>query len=212
MITRNQGYRLSKGKEEASQELFTEWADTFGIDAMKIEGYENNRIKGDYFTGINTLELKSQNIGAYAQNFIEIGEITKNPIHADGYNRLSEIFAPFGISDLSNVSVINRDKTVVKFGTPEFFNVGFTPVTNGANIMYINNATSLIYFYTAKKFLHLVADAIAAKGFTRGLGRANMDSVAVFIPNSEITWEKRNGVYTYTGNPAYETAVLELLK
>lgn len=213
MITRNQGYRLSKGKEEASQELFIEWANTFGVNASKIEGYENNRLKGDYLldTG-GSLELKSQNIGAYNQNFIEIGEITTNPIHAEGYNKLSEIFTPYGITDLSKVNVTNREKTVVKFGIPEFFNIGFTPVANGANIMYINNNTSLIYFYTAAKFMSLVADAIKAKGFTRGLGRANMDSVAVFIPNSEISWQKVNGEYVYTGNRKYENAVMELFK
>jgi hypothetical protein len=213
MITRNQGYRLSKGKEEASQELFTEWANTFGVNASKIEGYDNNRLKGDYLldTG-GSLELKSQNIGAYNQNFIEIGEITNNPIHAEGYDKLSEIFAPYGIDDLSKVNVSNREKTVVKFGMPEFFNVGFTPVANGANIMYINNNTSLIYFYTAAKFLHLVADAIQRKGFSRGLGRANMDSIAVFIPNSEISWIKEKGEYVYTGNPSYEHAVMELFK
>lgn len=213
MITRNEGYRRSAGKEELSLAIFDEWATQYNITNSRIEGYENNRLQGDIMLqNKSTIELKSQNIGAYAQNFIEVGELTTNPLHATGYDKLCLILEPYGVSALSEVKVTNRDKSVTTFGVPRFFNVGFTPVANGANIMYINNDTSLMYFYTAKKFMSLVANAIVNKGFSRGLGMANEDSVSVFIPNSEVAWKKNNGTFAYIGKPEYEAQVLSMLK
>lgn len=211
IITRNEGYKRAAGKEEQSENIFYNWSENYGINTTKTQGYDNNRLYGDYILPNNSfLELKSQNVGQYSKNFIEIGEYTRNTLHSEGYETLSKHFKGYGITDLENIKLTNRNKTITTFGKPEHFNVGMTPVFNGAHIMYINISTELIYFYSNKKFLSHIMKAVANNGFHRGLGMSNEDSVAVFIPNSEVSWQKQGNEWVYTGNKEFETPALQM--
>lgn len=211
IITRNEGYKRAAGKEEQSENIFSNWTETYNIDTTKTQGYDNNRLYGDYMLSNNSfLELKSQNVGQYSKNFVEIGEYTKNSLHNEGFNTLSKHLQQYAITDLENIKLTNRNKTITTFGKPEHFNIGLTPVFNGAHIMYINISTELIYFYSNKKFLTHIMKAIANNGFHRGLGMSNEDSVAVFIPNSEVSWQKQDNKWVYTGKKEFETPALQM--
>lgn len=213
IITRTEGYKRAAGKEEQSENIFYNWSKNYNINTIKTEGYENNRLYGDFILpNKHFLELKSQNIGQYSKNFIEIGEYTQNPLHSEGYNTLSTVLDNNNITNLHNIKLTNRNKTVSTFGTPEYFNIGLTPVFNGAHIMYINIATQLIYLYSNKKFIQHIMNAIQTNGFHRGLGMSNEDSVAVFIPNSEVSWQQQSNEWVYTGNKQYENLALQLLQ
>lgn len=185
-LTRLAGYKASRGKESESQAIFTDWADNYGFNIEEIKGYENNRLYGDWKLNGKKVEVKSQNIGKYAYNFFELGEVTDKDYHSDGWNKLTTLMAKYGV-DIS------------RFGSHEMFNFGFTPVTNGAMAFYINRETSLIYIYSSSALLQLIADGIANKGINQGLGKANKDTVSTFIPNSKVSFQKINGVWTYTG-------------
>lgn len=200
-LSRPAGYRASRGKEAIAQAIFTDWADYYGLNYTEITGYENNRTKGDWLVNGRNVEVKSQNIGKYAANFFELGEITDHTkeYHKDGWAKLTNIMAQFGTD-------------ITALGNYEYFNFGFTPVADaGAVLIYINRETELIYIYTAKALLTMVANAVKRNGIQVGLGRANMSTVSCFIPNSKVSFQKVNGQWTYTGS-VEEQVVWEKLK
>ena len=187
-LTRLQGYRASRGKEAESHAIFADWAENYGIKFQEIKGYENNRTHGDFIVNGRNIEIKSQNIGNYPVNFFELGEVTDKEYHADGWSKLVDLMANYGVD-------------LTKYEPYERFNFGFTPVANGATIMYINRSTQLIYIYSAKRILELVAEGIKLKGIKRGLGKANKDTISTFIDNATATFQKINGEWVYKGTP-----------
>jgi hypothetical protein len=196
-LTRLAGYKASRGKESEAQAIFESFADHYGFNIEEIKGYENNRLYGDWKLNGRNVEVKSQNIGNYAYNFFELGEVTDKDYHADGWNKLVQLMAKYKVD-------------VTRFGSHERFNFGFTPVTNGAMAFYINRETSLIYIYSSTALLQLVADGIANKGINQGLGKANKDTISTFIPNSKVTFQKIDGVWTYTGSVDFNTVMEKL--
>ena len=196
-LTRNAGYKAAAGKEAQSHAIFKDWADHYGFTYEEIEGYENNRLYGDFKLNGTNVELKSQNIGAYAQNFFELGEITTKEYHAEGWAKLVNLLAYY------NVDITDKEAY-------PFFNFGFTPVTNGSIILYINRETSLIYVYSAQRILQLVANGVKNKGIQRGKGKANKDTISTFIENSKVSFQKINGNWEYTGQPDLQTVLTAL--
>lgn len=196
-LTRLEGYRASRGKEAEAQEIFKDWAKHYGFNVEEIRGYEANRTQGDWKMNGQNIEVKSQNIGKYRVNFFELGEVTDKEYHADGWDKLIEVMANYGV-DLSSEEA------------HEMFNFGFTPVVNGATVFYINRETELIYIYSAQRLLKLVAEGIGANGMHRGRGKANKDTISTFIRNSQTTFQKINGEWVYTGLPL-EATVLKAL-
>lgn len=196
-LTRLEGYRASRGKEAEAQEIFKDWAKHYGFKVEEIRGYEANRTLGDWKMNGQNIEVKSQNIGKYRVNFFELGEVTDKEYHADGWDKLVTTMAEHGV-DLTGEEAY------------EMFNFGFTPVTNGATVFYINRETQLIYVYSAQRLLKLIAEGIGANGIHRGRGKANKDTISTFIRNSQTTFQKINGEWVYTGLPL-EATVLKAL-
>ena len=196
-LTRLEGYRASRGKEAEAQEIFKDWAKHYGFKVEEIRGYEANRTQGDWKMNGNNIEVKSQNIGKYRVNFFELGEVTDKEYHADGWDKLIEVMANYGV-DLTGEEAY------------EMFNFGFTPVVNGATVFYINRETELIYVYSAQRLLKLVAEGIGANGMHRGRGKANKDTISTFIRNSQTTFQKINGEWVYTGLPNEQTVLKAL--
>jgi hypothetical protein len=185
-MTRLAGYKASRGKEAESQAIFEDFADHYGLNIEEIKGYDNNRLHGDWKLNGKKVEVKSQNIGKYSSNFFELGEVTDKEYHADGWKKLVDLMESKGVD-------MNR------YGSHKYFNFGFTPVTNGAMAFYINRETSLIYIYSSAALIEMIADSVKNKGIQIGLGKANKDTVSCFIPNSKVSFQKIDGVWTYTG-------------
>jgi hypothetical protein len=198
-LTRLAGYKASRGKEAQSQEIFLDFCDNYGLVAEEITGYENNRTMGDWTIGNRNIEVKSQNIGQYPANFFELGEITTKDYHSTGWDKLV---------DLMNMNGVNMER----YGNHPFFNFGFTPATNGATVVYVNRNTNLIYIYSAKTLIDMVAKAIATKGIQIGLGKANKDTVSCFIPNSKVSFQKVNNEWVYNGAPELDVVLKALGK
>jgi hypothetical protein len=186
-LTRAEGYKKAKGKEELSNAVFMDWANNYNLTVDKVNGYENNRLYGDFIINKTFIECKSQPIGNYNQNFIELGEVTNKDYHADGWLKLLTTMKEYGVNVCDHSVAYSH------------FNFALTPPSNGAMMFYINTKTELIYVYSSKLFMKLVAEGISKKGMQRGLGNSNQDSVSCFIPNSQATFQKINGVWEYTG-------------
>lgn len=187
-LTRAQGYKQNAWKGKIGEEIFESFLDFYRIPHTKIVDKWENIEKGDYKTGIHYFEVKSQNIGNYNQNFVELGEITDKDYHSGGYKKLVNTFKPY------NVDIENKLAYIPKF------NFALTPVSNGALMVYINTQTKLLYLYTAKTFLTSVAEHINSKGIKQGLGKSNQDTIATFCMNAKVTFKHENNTWNYNGD------------
>lgn len=213
-ITRNQGYRDNAWKEQEAKAVFKSFMEHYHLDFQEITDKETQITLGDYKNGNRYIECKSQNIGGYAKNFIEIGEyLTGNDKHAGGHTATSEWLRGYGI-DLSSCNIRERSgtKQTQRFGNPGTYNPGITPLLRGADVFYINRTSTLIYFYSTRKLKELIVDEIRNNGLYWGGGRSNETTIAVFVENSPIAWQKVNGEWKFLGNPELEQKVWDYLK
>jgi len=215
-ITRTQGYRDNAWKEEKSKAVFKSFTEHYQLDFPEITDKTTQIELGDYRNGTDRyIECKSQSIGAYAQNFIEIGEYnTGRDIHDGKHSLTSEWLRSHGV-DLYDCNIRERfnTKATQKFGNPSTYNPGITPLLRGADIFYINRDTELIYFYKAETLKALILEEIRQDRLFWGGGRSNETTIAVFVKNSEARWQKVKGEWRFIGNdPAIEQAVWDYLK
>ncbi len=186
-LTRAQGYKNNAWKGKLGEEIFEDFLSFYRIPYTKIEGKTENMENGDYRTPANYIEVKSQNIGNYKQNFVELGEITDKEYHSEGYDKLVELFDTYGVNIPAKLDRI------------EYFNFALTPVSNGAIMAYLNISTKLIYLYTPKTFLTSVAEYINQKGIQQGLGKSNMHTISSFCMNGKVAFQKNGNSWTYNG-------------
>ena len=213
-ITRNQGYAANAWKETEAKAVFKSFTEHIGLDLQEITDMTTQITLGDYRHGSRYIECKSQNIGQYQQNFIEVGEYdTSRDIHRDGHLAFSNWLSNRGV-DLSdcNINQRNGTKERQKFGSPSTYNHGFTPLMSGADVFYINRDTSLIYFYRAERLQNLIVEQIKNDRLYWGGGRSNETTLAVFVENSPIAWQKVNGEWEFLGSEELEQQVLDYLK
>jgi hypothetical protein len=213
-ITRKQGYVDNAWKEEQSKAVFKSFTEHYGLDLREVTDMKSQITLGDYRHGDRYIECKSQNIGQYQQNFIEVGEYdTGRDIHRDGHLAFSEWLSNRGVnlSDC-NINQRNGTKERQKFGSPSAYNHGFTPLMSGADVFYINRDTNLIFFYRSGKLQQLIVDEISNDRLYWGGGRSNETTLAVFVENSPIAWQKVNGKWKFLGSEELEQQVLAYLE
>lgn len=213
-ITRNQGYRDNAWKEHKSKEVFKSFTEHYGLQVEEITDLTTQINLGDYRNGNRYIETKSQNIGNYAKNFIEVGEyLTGSDKHNGGHTLTSEWLRGYGI-DLYDCNIRERmgTKATQKFGNPGTYNPGITPVIRGADVFYINRDTELIYFYRSERLQNLIVEEIKNDRLYWGGGRSNETTIAVFVENSPIAWQKVKGEWRFLGDPELEQKVWDYLK
>lgn len=185
------------------------------ISVTEITDKETQINRGDWITnGNNYYETKSQNIGDYKQNFIEVGEIdTARDIHSGGHLATAEWADRNGI-DLSQCNINQRGNTkeTKAFGNPGTYNPGITPLLNGADVFYINRTSTLVYFYRSERLQRLILNEINNDRLYWGGGRSNECTIAVFVENSQAAWQKVNGNWQFLGSPELEQQVMEYLE
>lgn len=214
--SRNQGYRNAEGKEAKAKAVFKSFLEHYQFEITEITDLTTQINLGDYRNGKDRyIECKSQGIGGYAKNFIEVGEYlpSVNDKHRGGHALTSEWLSRYGI-DLYDCNIRERFYTnpTQKFGNPEFYNPGITPLIRGADVFYINRDTELIYFYRSEKLQQLIVDEIRADRLFWGGGKANSSTIAVFVENSPIAWQKVKGEWKFMGAPELEEQVWSYLK
>lgn len=213
-ITRNQGYQQNAWKESEAKAIFVDFTTEYKLELTEIKDKQTQITRGDWITnGNNYIECKSQNIGQYPRNFIEVGEYgTGNSIHSNGHTHTAEWLHSNGV-DLSDCDINQRGYTneTQKFGSPATYNPGITPLLNGADVFYINRTSSLIYYYRAERLQQLIVDELKQNKLYWGGGRSNETTIAVFVENSPIAWQKVNGKWKFLGKPELEQQVWEYL-
>jgi hypothetical protein len=214
-ISRNTGYRNAAGKEAQAKAVFNDFKSYYKLELKEITDKHLQITRGDWITnGNNYIECKSQNIGQYQRNFIEVGEYgTGNSIHNGGHTHTAEWLHSNGI-DLSTCNINQRGytKETQRFGNPSTYNPGITPLLNGADVFYINRTSTLIYYYRAERLQELIRNEIKSNKLYWGGGMSNETTIAVFVENSPIAWQKVNGSWKFLGSPELEQEVMAYLE
>jgi hypothetical protein len=203
-LSRPEGYRLARGKEDVSLDVFRGFLMTeFGLDPAPIEGAEDNYRFGDFrLDASTTIEVKGQPIDPYRyeQNFVEIFEVTHNPMHADGFSQLAS-HLQMSPKVLSCVSVRDvRAATRAPLGHQKRVSVSITSMTAARWTAYVNalDGGTHIYLYDQAELLGHIRRGVR-RGFVRGAGNSNEDTFGMFIPVPVNRWERRDGDWIYTG-------------
>lgn len=203
-LSRPDGYRLGVGKEQVSLDVFSEfWSAEFQMVPTRIEGADDNYRFGDFrLDSSTTIEVKGQPINPhrYAENFVEVFEVTHNPMHADGFSQLARHLQ---VSEkvLSCIPVKTQTGARVPLGHQKRVSVSITSMTNARWTAYVNPADggSHIYLYDRAELLGHIRRVIR-KGFVRGAGNSNDDTFAVFVPLPVHRWERTDDRWVYTGS------------
>lgn len=214
-ITRNQGYAANAWKETESKAVWLELMEHLNIEVTEVTEKFEQINQGDYKYGNNSYaELKGQNIGEYQKNAIEIGEyLTGTSYHRGGHHALRDWLSSNGV-DLASCLIRQRGgtKSEQKFSDPDTFNMGFGPVLNGADAWYINRTSTLVYFYRAETLKKFILNEIDNDRLYWMGGRANETTLAVFVANSQVAWQKVDGEWKFVGDKDLEEQVLAYLE
>jgi hypothetical protein len=213
-ITRTEGYKLGVSKEQGALDVFTDFmSQKLNIDAEFITDKTENWKSGDFkLSNGKYIEVKGQPVDPekYPVNFIEIGEVTDKPYHANGYKVLEDILKLS--SPLSDVKVFDKPKSsYYKLGEPYALSVSIASMGNNTTYAYVNQTKEIVYLYTAKTLLNLIRESLVKRGIVKGAGKSNEDTLGLFVPNATAIWKKINGEWKFIGSGS-ETAILEWLE
>lgn len=204
MVSRDEGYLLSEGKEDIADRVFLEFVKSqCGIELIKIVNRQENYNSGDFRTDSGIcIECKSQPIdpNKYRKNFAEVFEETQNPKHLSGFEDLRSIL-DFSETDLKKVQVhVGRENISTSLGKPSFLSVSIRSMANAHLTAYINPHDDVrhIYVYKREEILGYIRDAMRM-GMVRGAGNSNVDTFGVFIPLAEYRWQRVKGIWCWRG-------------
>lgn len=221
MVSRNEGYALGRGKEGPALEMAAEFfRRVVGVEPSVVTDREENWERGDIrFPSGAYAECKGQPIDPdrYPLNFVEVCEVTPNPVHLGGMERLA---ASLGVDywQLADVNVWdNRDghRGLCAFGTPEMVSPSFHTISSARVTVYVNatSPTAHIYLYGRNEIVRLVRDELLlGEGMVRGAGKSNEDTFGAKIPLPAMRWTSREGGgWEYAGERSGQWAVEKIL-
>lgn len=221
MVSRNEGYALGRGKEGPALEMASEFfRRVIGVEPSVVTDKDENWERGDIrFPSGQYAECKGQPIDPekYPLNFVEVCEVTENPFHADGMERLASALG-VGYWELADADVWdNRPgrKELVPFGEPAFVSPSFHTISSARVTVYVNatSPTAHIYLYGRSEIGKLVRDELLrGEGMVRGAGRSNEDTFGVKVPLPMMRWTSREGGgWEYSGERSGQWAVEKVL-
>jgi hypothetical protein len=214
MVSRSEGYLRGAGKEQLSTGILQEFLrEKIGQGGEVIRTARDNYERGDLrFPSGATIECKGQPIDPtrYTYNFVEVFEITNNPLHSDGFRNLGEVLriAP---DQLSNITVTCNGVTS-QLGRPPCLSLSVLSIHNATFTAYVNyqQGGRYIYLYRQTEITSYLR-AATLRGLRRGAGNSNEDTFAVFIPIANMQWVKRDDKWIY-GGAGSENEHLRLLQ
>lgn len=220
VVSRDEGYRLARGKEGPALEMATEFfRRVIGVEPRVVTDSVENWEKGDLcFPSGEYGECKGQPINPekYPMNFVELCEVTSNQLHHDGMQRVAEAI---GIEywDLADANVWDDrvgHKQLVVFGTPDLVSPSIHTIASARVTIYVNatSPTAHLYLYGRNEIVRHVKEAVLTQELVRGAGKSNEDTFGVKIPLPSMRWTSREGGgWEYSGDGIGQTAVERVL-
>lgn len=206
-VTRSEGYRRSRGKEERTLCVVRScMREVLGIDPGFIRDPERNRTEGDIDCGSTTAECKGQPIDpdAYRNNFVEVMEdttSTRKAVHRDGFARTSQIL---GLDPSRLAACFYTDRRTSsrrRVDALAYVSCSLESIAGSEITIYANSdpKRTFVYFYSREYLIAQIHDAVTRNRMCRGAGNSNQDTFGVFVPNSPARWQQRNGAWGYVG-------------
>jgi hypothetical protein len=214
-ISRNEGYRRSRGKEEPGLAVVESFfVDRVGIVLQRITDADENYRFGDLrCPGGQSIECKRQPIDPvrYRKNFVEVCEETESARHADGFRDLARLL---DVDEEWLASVpVTMGRARQLFGRP-WLSVSVTSMAGSALTVYVNPGppAAHIYVYESPALLDSIRRSMRLEGMVRGAGMSNEDTFAVFLPLPSARWTaSRDELWQYTGDGT-EGAALAMIR
>lgn len=218
MISRAEGYRRSKGKEEPALRCVEDFFAALGVPLVRIDEELENRRLGDLKSAAGrTIECKGQPIDPirYPRNFVEVFEVTNSQKHGQGFPRLAALL---GMSQEQLAQVRVDDKRWSAWpkhevlGAPPSVSVSIQSIASSELTVYINAANGGVhlYVYDSGDLMELIREAVRAEGLKRGMGKSNVDTFAVLVRLPPFRWSRENGAWSYGGDGEELDAVANL--
>ena len=209
-ISRAEGYHRGAGKEEVSLALASAFLlYALGESATRIDDPDSNYRLGDLRCSSvhSTIEVKGQPIDPekYPRNFVEVFEDTsagRLDHHARGFD---DVAARLGLapSELATTRVQRFDRPgrpIEQLGRLGHVSVSITSMFGAAATIYLNNTSTMLYFYRSSDLIKLVQRAVRAEGLRRGQGGSNRDTHAVLVPIPALRWSRGDGAWRFVGD------------
>lgn len=209
-VDRAEGYRRGAGKEEVSLALVSAFLlDALGESVARIEDPDANYRLGDLqcSTVDATIEVKGQPIDPekYPKNFIEVFEDTsagRLDHHAQGFDDVARRLglAPSALAATRVQRFDRPGRPVEELGRLTHVSVSITSMFGSAATVYVNNTSTMLYFYRSADLINLVQRAVRAEGLRRGQGASNRDTHAVLVPIAALRWSRGDGAWRFVGD------------
>jgi len=211
-ISRAEGYRRSAGKEGPAVALCAELLEAaFGLATRPIETALANRQRGDLdVLGRDwSVEVKGQPVSheRYQRNFVEVMEDTTkegNSYHARGFEETADLLS-LDVHQLAHARVSRPGhKGTVALGELDYASASLESFAGARLVAYVNVAEQRVYIYGARTLLRHVREAVLGRGFVRGAGNSNEDTLGVFVAHAQARWQKRADEWVYQGTVALD--------
>lgn len=214
-ISRSEGYRLAIGKEKIALSVVADFLDhTLGVKTQEVIDPKMNFVNGDLmFQGGGFIECKSQPINPvrYPENFVEICELTHNPLHSRGFETL-RVLAEQNAEELASRRVYNApQRGWTTFGFPEYLSVSIGSIFTADFTIYVNpkEGEQCLYLYLRDEITTHIRNSMKSS-MVRGAGRSNEDTFAVKIPLPQHIWVQERDGWKYRDGGTFP-GLLELM-
>lgn len=202
VITKNESYRLSGGKEQAALSVARRFfSEVVGLEPVVVTDKWENILCGDLrFPSGQYAECKGQPVDPYkyANNFVEVCEATTNPDLIGGMGSLSSLLG-IPMDDLSSVPVKNHDGTVSPFGYHPLLHNSLESISHSRVTLYVNSTAGHVYAYGRNEIIRAVSSAVSSKGMLRGAGNSHEDTFGALTALPVMRWELRGDEWSYFG-------------
>jgi len=220
VVSRDEGYRLAKGKEGPALEMATEFfRRVIGVEPRVVTDFVENWENGDLcFPSGEYGECKGQPIDPekYPMNFVELCEVTSNRLHHDGMQRVADAIGVdyWQLADASVWDDREGHKKLVAFGVPELVSPSIHTISSARVTIYVNavSPTAHLYLYGRNEIVRYVREAVLSQELVRAAGRSNDDTFGVKIPLPSMRWiSQEGGGWEYFGDGIGQDAVERVL-
>ncbi len=209
-ISRAEGYYLGSGKEDLSIHLVTEFlSSALNVEAERIMGRAENYTLGDLrcLESQASIEVKGQGIdpNRYPRNFVEVFEDVSEAArahHATGFAELA-VLLMLTEDQLAEIAVKRHDllgRPIHALGRLSHASVSILSIAGSAATIYVNNNSTMLYFYRSSDLMELIRAAVQAEGLQRGMGLSNADTHAVQLPVAGLRWLRSDGEWQFVGD------------
>lgn len=189
---------------EVMAQDFLAWA---GVGRMeRITEVVSNATWGDLesWETSATAEVKSQDVGLWPQQTIEVGRLTdRGRPYDDGVDRMAASLR-MSVATLLACSFTDMRKAYrprIRMGEVDLSELvaSFTASSNAEFTLYVNVRAGWVYLYDKHTIVRDAREAVLAGAMTKGRGLSSSGTFSVWTPTPAAVWQRQGGLYAWAG-------------